>query len=840
LLVFPPLQAIPPGDAPSSIESNFEFFEKKVRPVLVQQCYECHSAAAKKLKGGLRLDSREGIRKGGDSGPALAPGRPENSLLIKAIGYQDPELKMPPKGKLPDAVIADLEEWVRRGAPDPRRAHGPATSAIASEAGRKFWAFQRPRRTSPPPVRDRSWPRSPIDQFILAKLEANGLAPGPDADRYTLLRRVTFDLVGLPPTPEEIETFASDWSPQAFAKVVDRLLASPAFGERWARHWLDLTCFADLADVDGNVVIRDAWRYRDYVIAALNQDKPFDRFILEQLAGDLLPAESAEKRREQIIATGFLAIGPWALQNYIKAQLQADVVDHQIDKIGRVFLGMSLACARCHDHKFDPVLNTDYYALAGIFHSTQTVRLDGPGVWSQIVRMPLPELPEELGARTKATQECERTVAQIREGQKRLNKERKQLASELAVLEQRKPAGAAERKQPDRTAERKRLQAAQQAIDQKLQELADQLQLVQYNRAATPEALAVRDAEKPADCPVYIRGSFQSLGPVVPRGVFLFGITGRPAKVFPSTSGRLELAQWLTDPANPLTARVAVNRLWHHLFGAGLVRSVDYFGTRGEAPTHPELLDYLAVRFLDNGWPVKALIREMVLSRTYQMASAHNAVASGIDPGNRLLWRMNRRRHEAEAIRDAILSVSGQLDHGQGGPSLGLDIPGNVNGIGGMVNPPTYSGKMIPASVRNRRTVYLPLFRKRPEGDLEILSVYDFPHPSEITGARASTTVPTQALFLMNSPFLKEQARRTAARLLDEKTLDDAGRVGRLHLLAFNRPASTEEIQRALVFLDEFERALALPPQGPDNRRWEAWAQLCHALLASNEFLFKE
>jgi hypothetical protein len=812
LLALPwPAWSASPTDAPSA--ADLEFFETKIRPALVQHCYACHSAAAKKLKGGLLLDSRPGLRHGGDTGPALEPGRPENSLLIKAIGYQDAGLKMPPKGKLPPMIIADLEEWVRRGAPDPRQAATPASMQSAPaliEAGRQFWAFQPPRALPPPAVHDGAWPAGPIDRFILAQLEASGLTPASNADPYSLLRRITFDLTGLPPAPDEITAFVNDASPQGFAKVVDRLLATPAFGERWARHWLDLACYADLADVDGNVVIRDAWRYRDYVVAAFNQDKPFDRFIHEQIGGDLLPATSPAQRREQIIATGFLAIGPWALQNYIKAQLQADVVDHQIDKIGRVFLGLTLGCARCHDHKFDPVPTTDYYALAGIFHSTQTVRHEGPGVWSQIVRQSLPELPGESSVRLGATAEYDKRIAEIRANQEKLAKEKKRQGSD------------------------------HKAIDQKLKELADQLALAQYNRPAPPEALAVREAEKPADCPVYIRGSFRTLGPAVPRGVVQVATRGAPPTVAPSMSGRLQLAQWLTDPANPLTARVAVNRLWHHLFGAGLVRSVDYFGTRGELPTHPALLDYLALRFIEQRWSLKALMREMVLSRTYRMASTANASAEEKDPGNRLLWRMNRRRHEAEAIRDALLAISGQLSRGQGGPSLGLDIPGNVNGIGGPVNPPTYSGHALPASVRDRRTIYLPLFRKRPEGELEILSVYDFPHPNEITGARASTTVPTQALFLMNSPFLKEQARRTASRLQDAKELDDAGRVARLYLLVFNRPAAVEEVRRALRFLDDFARALALPTSASDNGRREAWAQLCHALLASNEFLFKE
>jgi hypothetical protein len=818
------------AEAPATA-SGIEFFESKVRPLLVEHCYRCHSASGKKPKGGLLLDSRDGLRKGGDSGrPVVVAGKPEESLLIQAVRYTRDELRMPPKGKLPDADVAALVEWVKRGAPDPRQGQPTPTAkkGIDIEAGRRFWAFQPPRRSPLPRANDPSWPRGPIDHFLLARLEAKGLRPARDADRYTLLRRITLDLTGLPPAPEEIEAFVNDRSPQAFEKVVDRLLASPAFGEHWARHWFDLSCYGDLGDVDGNIVQRDAWRYRDYVIQAFNQDKPFDRFIIEQIAGDLMPACSDEQRREQITATGFLAIGPWSLQNYIKPQMLADVVDHQIDKVGRVFLGMTLGCCRCHDHKFDPIPTSDYYALAGVFHSTLTTRHDGPGVWSRTVCTPLPESALEAASRKRAAAECEKTLAGLEAERKRLEQAQKQLDRQLAALQK-----------ADGGTESKRLQEERKSTEQALRDVQDRQRLVEYNRPQPPEALAVRDRNRPADCRVYLRGNFQTLGSTVPRGVLQAATLGTPPHIPAHASGRLELARWLVDDQNPLTARVLVNRFWHHLFGAGLVRTVDYFGTRGEPPSHPELLDYLALRFQEHGWSVKALLRELVLSRAYRMASDHNAAAMEIDPDNRLLWRMNRRRHEAEAIRDAILTVSGRLDRSRGGPSLGLDIPGNVNGLAGGPNPPTYSGKTIPAGVKNRRTVYLPLFRLRPAGELEILSVFDFPHPNEITGARAVTTVPTQALYLMNAPFLKEQARRTAERLQHEAS-NDEGRLTRLYLLALNRPPSAEETRLSLLFLDECTSSpTARPPSGA-NPRLEAWAQLCHAVFASNEFLFKE
>ena len=410
-------------------DQDVEFFETNVRPVLVQHCYSCHSTQTKKAKGGLLLDSSDTLRKGGESGSVLVPGKPDENALIRAVRYTDEALKMPPKGKLPDAVIADLEAWVERGAPDPRTAPAPAAAVanparIDIEAGRQFWAFQLPRSPALPPVQQTSWPRNTIDQFILSRLEAQKLAPALDADRYTLLRRVTFDLTGLPPTEQAIEAFLSDRSPHAFEKVVEGLLASSAFGECWGRHWLDLSCFADLVDVDK--VARESYRYRDYVIAAFNTDKPFDRFIHEQIAGDLLSCDSPAQRRDQIVATGFLAIGPYSLQDKVKPQLSADVVDHQIAKIGRAFLGLNLACVRCHSHKFDPIPDTDYYALAGTFHSTVTVFHVGPG-WSKMVHTPLPELPEEAAARQRALQEYERVVASIKQEQDGLDREKSRL-----------------------------------------------------------------------------------------------------------------------------------------------------------------------------------------------------------------------------------------------------------------------------------------------------------------------------------------------------------------------------------------------------------------------------
>ena len=977
-----------------------EFFEKHIHPILKRRCYECHSHESGKSKGGLVLDSRSGWEKGGGEGPAIVPGKPDESLLIEAVRYEGYE--MPPKEQLPAGEIALLEKWVARGAPDPRRSKTPAIDR------KKLWALE-PIKASPlPEVKNANWPQDEIDFFLLARLEAAGIEPAHAADRYVLLRRVTFDLTGLPPSPQEIAAFVNDSSDDAYVKVVDRLLDSPAFGDHWARHWFDLSCYADLADIDGAVLIRDAWRYRDYVIAAFNSDKPLDRFIHEQIAGDLLPYDRPEQQREQIIATGYLAIGPWTLQNYIKGQLDADVVDHQIDRIGRTFLGQTISCARCHDHKFDPIPTRDYYAMAGIFHSTRTTSYDGPGVWSQITHITLPELgadPADLAQRKKSLENLnsrrqilqaeltslilripgastanvltlakgvaanakdqqyevsfqaapsvwvaaqQRTTAadglqidllrtddsvlasfrhdpgpwsgtkdaqkmyavkfsytgdgsgEVRlrltsatpgsgrfggalddlvvraadevvfhdnfDGLKPSATAGLQADTELKVLAgvsvpgwkgaginhshavdlgdgnyavqffgggvsslaSAKPVSEAEQQAHARAVE---LQKELQSLDAKIVELEE--------KNAPEKTLAVRDVDSPADSPIYKRGDFQSLGEMVPRGFLSAAPASENHDIPPGNSGRLQLAQWLTDSGNPLTSRVLVNRIWSRLFGEGLVRSVDYFGVHGETPSHPELLDFLALRLREvDHWSLKETVRHMVMSRAYQMASAPNAKAVAIDPDNRLLWRMPRRRLPAESIRDAMLAASGELDPARGGPSLGLELKGNIAGAGGNVNPPTWAGK-IADYVKNRRSIYLPFKRERPQGELEILSTFDFPHPSEIVGARTETTIATQALFLMNAPFVKHQANKLAERLAKEEADDERARVNRLYLLTVGRPAGTDEIETALTFLNRCAQDIATT-SGPEAARPAAWVQLCHAVLASNNFLFRE
>jgi hypothetical protein len=915
-LVLAGLAFVPPAAA----DPGTDFFEKRIRPVFVEHCSKCHSTVAGKQKGGLNLDSRAGVLKGGDSGPALVPGKPDESLLVKAVRYADEGLRMPPKGKLPDAVVADLEKWVAMGAPDPRGTTPPAAAmkALDLAEGRKFWAFQSPRQHPVPAVKDAAWPRSDIDRFLLARLEAQGTKPAGDTDKATLLRRVAFDLIGLPPTPEQLDAFLADQSPEAFARVVDGLLASPHFGERWGRHWLDVARYAESSGGGRSLLFKDAWRYRDYVIDAFNRDKPFDRFVVEQVAGDLLPFATPQDRHDQLVATAFLVLGPTNYERQDKDVLEMDVIDEQLDTLGRAFLGMTIGCARCHDHKFDPIPTRDYYALAGIFKSTQVMIHDNVSRW---VEMPLPMSPQEqaaVKAHDAAVAAVQTKLKQARGGKgavasgavaptalpgivlddtqakrvgpwkhstysgtfvgsgylydergmkgdktltfvpdfpedgryevrlayvphsNRANKvpvtilhldgetavhvnqreappldgrfvslgtyrfdkngpwfvlvsndgtnghisvDAVQFLPEAMVKEERRPA------KPGKPGNAKRLE--------------DELKRLQAKGPERPVAMAVKEA-KVEDCHVCIRGVTHNRGEEVPRG-FLQVMMRDPMPTLPGKeSGRRELAAWLVSPDNPLTARVMVNRVWHYLFGTGLVRTVDNFGTTGELPSHPELLDYLALQLVREGWSVKALVRSIVLSRAYQMR-CDGPLA---DPENRLLARMNRHRLDAEAIRDAILAVSGRLDRTLGGPTM---RKGTASEYG-------YQFDDV------RRSVYTPVFRNRL---LELFEAFDFADPNLVGGRRNVSTVATQALFLMNSPFVLEEARHAAKAALASPGPDEA-RVERAYRAALGR----------LPTARERELALACVGGASEEERVTAWERFYQALFACLDFRY--
>jgi hypothetical protein len=1082
-----------------------EFFEKKVRPLLVANCLECHGADAKKVKGGLRLTSRAELLKGGDSGPAVVPGEPDKSRLILAVRYKDDDLKMPPQGRLPDSDIAILETWVKGGAvwpsSDSAKTESPKPGQLFTEEQKRFWAF-RPMKDPPvPAVNDNTWVRTPIDAFVLAKLEEKGLRPARHADKYTLLRRVTFDLTGLPPALEEIENFVRDDSPNAFEKVIDRLLNSSHYGERWGRHWLDIARYADSNGLDENTAFGNAWRYRDYVIRSFNADKPYDQFLREQIAGDLLP--NAHENPDRLTATGFLVLGPKVLAEPDKQKMKMDIADEQLDTLGKAVLGLTLGCARCHDHKFDPIPQRDYYSLLSIFTSTRTMK--SLATVAQAFERPLPtgEKPEEAQARQKridakqaeikkltielrtkvlddaranvgayllATADAKgrASVARMASGRKipgaiiieaenytrgTADKVFTGYGEGIGVILSYKPENtrteytitvpktgeyelelryAALESRPIRVSVAEKLVLPQAAeattggwnpehqawkpegrislyegkntlvieavgllphIDKlavlplepivanekvrpsagTIAEIAQQRKLItefvngwaDYLRDAKPDDplfgpwLAMRDlpdagfesaaspllerfrgkspaglldgpapktlgdfalrytkalagnklledpagpfaintslpanpelyyptetgqlskvnnellaiqktapvpimvlsAEdgakypevkadgKPRNLFVQLRGNYLTPGeespPIFPR--ILAGeeqkpfsaVSGEQLKPEPNqtrygrarnASGRLELANWIADPKHPLTARVMVNRIWQHHFGEGIVRSPDNFGKLGERPTHPELLDWLAQRFIENGWSIKKLHKQILLSATYQQSTHHSSFIThhSADSDNKLLWRMNRVRLEAEPIRDSLFAVTGHLDLKMGGTLLNNGNFTYVNNENS-TNTARYDN--------HRRSVYLPVVRNTV---FDFFQVFDFAEPHVPNGKRAGTVIAPQALYLMNSPLVKSQALNSAGSLLQEAG-DDAQHVRFAYLRAYGRPATAEEVAQAIDYVGRYELALAATEKDAAKRRVKAWQSFCQVLFAGSEFVY--
>ncbi len=1066
----------PASIAPEAVE----FFEKRIRPVLVQNCYECHSAEVDEPEGGLRLDTRPATYAGGDSGPAIVPGNVEKSLLLAAIRYTDDFYPMPPQGKLPDAVIADFARWVEMGATDPRGdANGDAVATeekaeIDWDQAREFWAFQPPVEPVIPVAQDPSWCRSPLDRFILAELEANGLRPAPPASRRDWIRRATYDLTGLPPKPNEIEAFLNDESPEAHARVVERLLASPRYGEKWGRHWLDVARYADSNGLDENLAYVNAYHYRDYVIRAFNDDKPYDRFVQEQLAGDLLPAsrdETEQQRHDRLIATGLLSLGPKMLACDDPQKMELDIIDEQVDTTGRAFMGMTMGCARCHDHKFDPLPTADYYALAGIFKSTKTMenfrvvakwheysiatkeQEDAAKADDQRTQ----ELEQEIEARTSAANEeflneerhkagtylasalrfieageirpdgklpvgelvhaeklrgkgvlleaedfqrgtvsvdrekyghgvgvafqagfaeydielpaageyhlefryaaedsrpltvlingervTRRAAAKttggwqpadqewiavgsftLRAGKNVLRLERssawphvdKILLLPISTGEEiREVADTAGDESPrpvtlkrlardhglrqpilrqwigylhslDRhadplwtaietiTADTNRRELSQR-FDREFQEnrntesiestdspntigsafrnllydpqgpyrlprdaqrfhseqaqsdlrrLAEAKNELEASRPTLPRAMGVTEGEI-VDLPIHIRGNYLTLGEAAPRAVpRVFGSHAVPT-LREHSSGRRELAEWLTQPDHPLTARVMANRIWLWHFGEGLVRTPDNFGALGSLPTNQALLDWLALRFVESGWSIKEMHRLIMLSATYRMSTRYDPVAVARDPGNKLWWRYPRRRLQAEEIRDSLLFLGGSLDmamHGQLLPNKEREyVTGTASKEGNYDIP--------------RRSIYLPILRSAV---YNVLQAFDFPDPAVISGQRQSTTVAPQALFMMNGDLMLRESGRLASRLIDEAE-SDSQRVEQLHLHVLGRRPSADELGRCLVFVESYQNALTADDTTQAERLEKAWQGLCRVLLASNEFVY--
>jgi hypothetical protein len=757
-------------------QDQAKFFETKIRPVFSSQCYSCHSSQAKKLKGGLSLDTRAGFLKGGENGPVVVPGQPDKSRLILAVRHASEELQMPPKTHLPDPAVADLVAWVKMGAPWPKDSSAPAARAATDleRARKEHWAFQPVRRVPPPAVKTAAWPKDDLDRFILARLEEKGLSPVADADRYTWIRRATFDLIGLPPTPEEVEDFLKDLSPKACEKVADRLLGSPRFGERWGRHWLDIARYAESTGSARNYPYPYAWRYRDYVIAALNADKPYDRFIREQIAGDLLPAATEAERDLQKIATGFLVLNTIDLNEKNSEQFLMDRIGEQIDVTSRAILATTVSCARCHDHKFDPILTADYYALAGVFKSTN----------------------DQVGLQNRAGA-----------GKNYYHPD------QLLTLGSQKESAPGSAPAPAEPAKKKGKKAARKEDPGASRE------------ASAPLAMGVHEAT-PVDAHICLHGDVEQVGPVVPRGVLPLFKPSRPVVIDRASSGRRELADWLASAENPLTARVIVNRVWQHLFGEGLVPTVDNFGTTGERPTHPELLDHLAARFTGEfGWSLKKLIRGLVLSRVYGLGSEAIPSQMEIDPGNRWRWRMAPRRIDAESLRDALLAVSGKLDVTPPKGSPIQTLPPNA-AIGGK------KGRNVDFEESFHRSVYLPILR---EDVPDFLQVFDFADPSTLTGRRDVTTVASQALLLMNSPFIVAQARAGAERLVASTASGDPERVEGAYLVTLGRLPSPAERARALAFVADYPASEKGDRSSPKR---QAWAGFFQALLESAEFRY--
>jgi hypothetical protein len=783
-----------------------DFFEKEIRPLLEERCLECHSQKSGKTKGGLSLASREGLLRGGESGPAAVPGDPEKSRIIIAVRRHDTDLQMPPKNPLTAPQVATLTEWVRRGLPDPRSQtaskESPSikTAGMTMEEGRAFWSFKPVVRPVPPEVRRKDWVQTPVDTFILARLEQENLPPAGRADKRTLLRRVTFDLTGLPPTLQEVEAFEADPSPDAFAKVVERLLQSPAYGERWGRHWLDVVRYADTCGNASDYPVPQAHLYRNWVLDAVGADMPFDRFLREQIAGDLLPSEDRDTQYKRVIATGYLAM---ARRFAGKAGAKHLTIEDTIDNLSRAVLGVSLACARCHNHKFDPFTVEDYYGLYGIFESTRYPYPGAEGDTKQSLFIPLMNGAEIDAILSPHKQELSRAEAELKPLEARQNELRKLPENDPARI-----SGLAELA-PLLTAAKKNV--------------AD----LNARAPVVRDAYAVTDADARANAKIQIRGEPKNLGATVPRK-FPEILGGMQLAPDAKGSGRLELAQWLTSESNPLTARVMVNRIWLHHFGRGLVETPNDFGRQGKAPSHPELLDYLASEFMQSGWSLKTMHRLILLSHSWQLSAGSPPEAELKDPSNTLLSHASRRRLDAESIRDSLLFVSGEL---ASRPEQEHPFPPRHTWSWTQHKP---FAESYPSQ---SRSVYLMQSRLRKNA---YLTLFDGADPSSSTGVRSHTITPLQALFSLNDPVLHKCAEGLASRYI-LPAADDPARVRAAYARALAREPSRGELERAVSFVSQYREALATTqtaPRGTAGPESDVWNAFARSLLATNEFLY--
>ncbi len=793
---------------------QLDFFEKKVRPVLTEQCTKCHSAQGEKIKGGLTIDSRAALLKGGDTGAAVVPGEPEKSLLIHAIEWGDEDLQMPPKHRLDAAQVADFVAWVKMGAPDPRDGALPVAKQYNWDEAKRFWSFQPVKKPAVPEVKKAEWARNEIDRFVLAKLDEHGLTPNADADKRTLLRRVTYDLTGLPPTPDEMRAFLEDASPGAFEKVVDRLLASPQYGAQWGRHWLDVVRYADTSGCNSDFPVPSAYRYRNYVIDAFNRDEPYDQFLREQIAGDLLSAASEQEHFDKIVATGYLAIarrfGSQANEFHL-------TIEDVLDNLGKATLGLSIGCARCHDHKFDPIPTKDYYALYGIFEST-TFAFPG----TEVLRHTKDFVPlvggaegENLAAEGRELGQIDRRLRDLKDEKKRLARTDK---SAEAKASEPLPALNPEANEPVKG---RTVADAQREIEAAGARQAE----LEKHIGSFPKAYAVSEG-KPADTAIQKKGDPASKGDIAPRG-FLQILGGQGLPPEEKGSGRKELADWISAPSNPLTARVMVNRIWQQHFGKGLVKTPNDFGIRGERPTHPELLDWLANRFVESGWSMKTMHRLILMSRAYQMSCNDNPTSAAKDVANDFLWHFNSRRLSAEELRDSILAVTDSLD----------PTPGGLHPF-----PPesdfhyTQHRPFIENYQTTKRSVFMMQQRIRKQPFLE---VFDGADTNASSAVRPISYTPIQALWMMNNSFAHEQAAKLADRIYAART-EEPERIEYAYELALGRPASADEIVQAQRYIGDVGTALAETKLPPDQQPRAALASFTRVLLSSNEFLFLE
>lgn len=927
-------------------DEGIEFFEKKIRPVLSKNCYECHSAQAKKAKAGLLLDRKAGWEMGGENGAVIVPGKPEESRLLIAIRFDNNDIKMPKAGKLPNRVIKDFEKWIKMGAPDPRDqpldeefVHtGPRSKSL--EEARKFWSFQPLKDPQPPITRNASLSQDDLDQFVLSKLEDKNLKPAERADNATLLRRIYFDLIGLPPTPEQIDVFLENPSKKALEETIDKLLDTPQYAERWGRHWLDVARYADTTGGGRNFAFPNAYRYKDWVLDSYREDKPIDHFIRQQIAGDLLPSSSDEEFNDNMIGTTFLALGPHNYELQDKALLRMEIVDEQLAAVSRAFLGMTIGCARCHDHPFDPLPTSEYYSMAGIFRSTNSSR---PGNVASFIERDLRDpyeaerkkhdeaakvlndklitLETELkvlnggkapeptvnsvksldpkkvkgivvddteatlvGSWNKSTHSATYLGAGYRHdgGQNKGEKSAiwkanipksgvydvqisysassnrssnvsvtvfTDLEEKTIIVDQRKrppidgtflslgkynleegewdvvkinTAGStgvviidairllsesddrstlppiAKKTPKKKDPAKEEIEAQKKELKEAIAELKKDIEA--HKKTAPPKApktMSVEEHAEAGDWHIHVRGGIRNLGQKVKRG-FIQAATPEGESPKPEikkgSSGRLELARWVTSAENPLTARVYVNRVWHQLFGRGIAPSTDNFGEMGQRPTHPELLDHLTSDFIDNGWSTKKLIRKILLSSTYQMSSTTNKQSLAADPDNHLFSRQNRRRLEVEAIQDAMLVASGKLD---------------------------------PTSENTKpRALYTKLDRNKIP---EMWDIFDFPNPNLVSGVRNTSTVPTQALFLMNDPFVIKEAETAAKKILQNKDLTAEERLNLAYKITLGREPEQQEKSLALNYIEQHNN-------GDDDP--EAWAGIMHSLYASIDFRY--